>query len=739
MYAEIIPELSIDKILDYEIPQQLESNIKPGLLVKIPLRNHTVTGYVVRIKDSSDVSSCLLIESIVSKQPVLTEELFQLALWISSYYITPLGKTIKTMLPSGVRKGTETKKQYFITREKSREELASTAVLIQKTAPAQAAVLSTIVKAQKGMLLSELLEESSCQADAVKALIHKKLLSYQLVKTDESILRDEEYFYSPAKQLREEQQKALDAILQSIQEKQFCVKLLHGVTGSGKTEIYMQAISETLAMNKTALMLVPEISLTSQTTQRFKSRFREKIAVIHHRISEGNKNDIWQQVSTGECKIVIGARSAIFSPLPNIGLIIIDEEHEHSYKNAEDSPPYNARDVAVMRGKIASCPVILGTATPSCESYQNAVSGKYQLLLLKQRPANVKLPQVQIVDMRKEYEKNKGFTIFSSVLLDAIEKATAQGEQALLFLNRRGYHTTLTCAQCKTVVQCPHCSCSLTFHKTKNALFCHLCGLEMIPPRQCPSCKAPSMMKFSGIGTEKIESMLHALFPERKILRADADSTRHKGSLEKIFTQFRTGKADILLGTQMIAKGLHFPEVTVVGVLQCDPSLNIPDFRAQESVFQLIMQVSGRAGRGLCPGTVFLQTSFPENDTIQKAAKQDYESFFASEAEIRKQFLFPPFSHIVKLIYQGEDPVLVEQTAQEQATFFQTHLPPSCLCHPALPCGHAKISDKYRFQVLLRGPSVRTMTNIIPLADKKNKIPSQVARFCDVDPLSTFF
>ncbi len=739
MYAEVIPDVAIKKRLDYAIPTELESLVVPGVYVEVPIRGRRVAGYVVAVKETCAVASPSLIAKMVSDGPVLTADLFQLALWMSSYYATSIGKTIRTMLPAGVRKGVRGKRQCFVMRAVSRDEMVEQTVALREKAPSQANVLTVMLKAKKGMLLTDLLEQALCQASAVEALVEKGFLSTQLVRCDRSLLTGEEYFYTSPKNLRDEQQVAVESIQRSLGKGEFAVKLLHGVTGSGKTEVYMQAIQTALDMGKGVLMLVPEISLTAQTTQRFKGRFREKIAIIHHRLSDGDRQETWSLIAKGACSIVIGARSAVFSPIHNLGLIIIDEEHEHSYKHNDDSPSYHARDIGVVRGKITNATVVLGSATPSVESYHNAVVGKYELLTLKARPSSATLPVVHIVDMKKEYDKAKGITYFSDMLLQKIDEKTKRGEQVMLFLNRRGYHTTLTCKQCSKVVICAHCECAMTFHRAANRLACHLCGFEQDPPLLCPSCKVPSMMKFTGVGTEKVEAMLHGIFPHLRSLRADADSTRHKGSLEKILTDFRTGKADILIGTQMIAKGLHFPEVTLVGILNCDASLHIPDFRAQESVFQLIMQVAGRAGRGLSPGEVILQTSLPENETIQKASKQDYAAFFDTEVALRKLFLFPPYTHIVKFVFQGEDARQVEAVATQHANHFQKLLSSQFSCHPALPCGHAKIQDKWRFQVLVRGPSVTAVTALIEQIDKSAPISSGVQRFCDVNPTSTFF
>ena len=739
MFAEILLEVSIRKPLDYSIPPELANTVVPGVWVEVPLRHRTSRGYVLTIKQTSAISSPLPIKAVLSDGPIITEDLFRLAVWMASYYATPIERILKTMLPSGGRKGVGVKRQYLVGRAKTRDELVLLLRELQQKAPAQAKVIEILLQAKKGIFLSELVEQASCTPSVIKSLCDKGLVKCDLVRSDQPLLNGETYFKTSAKMLLPEQQLAFDTIAMALSRGTFSVHLLFGVTGSGKTEVYMQAIEAALKTGKGVLMLVPEIALTTQTILRFQSRFDTPLAILHHRLSEGERHEAWSEIRKGNRRIVIGARSAVFSPIPNLGLIIIDEEHEHSYKQTDDSPAYHARDVGIMRGKLTAATVILGSATPALETFYNASTQKYTLLTLSQRPSDAMLPHVHIVDMRREYEKVKGITLFSELLLDKLQQRTAKGEQTMLFLNRRGYHTTSTCMQCSTVIKCTHCDGALTFHKSHNMLACHLCGLQTPPPDICPQCRTPSMIKYRGVGTEKIESMLRGIFPGTRLLRADADSTRHKGSLEKILHDFRTGKADVLIGTQMIAKGLHFPEVTLVGVLNCDASLNIPDFRAQESVFQLITQVAGRAGRGLIPGEVILQTGLPDHPTILAAASQDYLSFYNDESAIRKTFHFPPYTHIVKFVFHGVNEKVVQEAATSWAEALQKQLPSHFICHPALPCGHAKINDRWRYQCLVRGPSVISVTALAEQLDRTVKLPAGVQRFCDVDPTSTFF
>ena len=480
--------------------------------------------------------------------------------------------------------------------------------------------------------------------------------------------------------------------------------------------------------------------MTAQTIERFRSRFDERIAILHHRLSQGERFDEWHRIHRGEAKIVIGARSAVFSPIQNLGLIIVDEEHENSYKQNEESPCYHARDVAVMRGMKSNAVVILGSATPSIESYYNALRNKYILSPLPVRADSASLPSIKIVDMKHEHDKAKGAAIFSDVLLEGIKKRAAVGEQTILFLNRRGYHTTLQCQQCSQSVKCRHCDIALTFHLGDNHLACHQCNFSLQPPpSQCPTCKHPNPMKYRGIGIELAQKALHAILPDIRSIRLDADTTRHKGSHQRLLKDFGTGKADVLIGTQMIAKGLHFPEVTLVGILNSDPALNIPDFRASETAFQLITQVAGRAGRGAVLGEVILQTCLPENTTLKLAAQQKYEQFYHEEVSVREIFKYPPFTNLIKITCSGLEMQAVKQYAEILRIALLNHLPEAFELHPVIPCGHAKIKDKFRFQLLIKGPHVLVFNRALEEVLQKVKISKKVKILVDVNPLSTFF
>lgn len=740
-YASVILDVSLDKALEYGIPPELESKIKRGVRVEVPVRGFLRSGYILAVKDKPDFPRVQPIAS--ASETAIPEDLFDLALWIAKYYCTSLNQVLQTIIPATIRGDTKPKEQLYVMRAKPREQLQELCEQIRNTNSAQASVLDVMLKVTKGILLSELLEQTKGSRSPVETLTKKGYLTVDIVRVDRSPLINEQYFQTKHKTLNSDQSQALQKIVSSLEETRFETHLLYGVTGSGKTEVYLQAIDKALQLGKGTIMLVPEIALTTQTIERFRSRFEGHIAILHHRLSNGERCDEWHKIRRGDAAIVIGARSAIFSPVKNLGLIIVDEEHETSYKQSDDMPCYHARDVAVMRGKMSNSTVILGSATPSLESYYNAQQGKYTLSLLNNRADAASMPKVTIVDMKIEFERSKGFTNFSELLLDGIKKRHACGEQSILFLNRRGYHTTLFCKECSNPVRCAHCDVALTFHKGENALACHLCGFTLSPPpSNCPSCRHPNPMKFRGVGTEQIEKALHAIFPDIRTLRMDADTTRHKGSHQRLFRAFGTGKADVLIGTQMIAKGLHFPSVTLVGVLNSDNSLNIPDFRASETVFQLITQVAGRSGRGTIPGEVIVQTCMPDNSTIQLAAQQNYEKFYAEEIETRKMFNYPPHTQMVKITFSGPDASMTSQTAERVRQGLIYHLGDEAYeVNAVIPAGYAKVKDKFRYQFLIRGPAILPINRALGALQQQQgfKLPKDIKMRVDINPTSTYF
>jgi len=510
--------------------------------------------------------------------------------------------------------------------------------------------------------------------------------------------------------------------------------LLHGVTGSGKTEVYLQAIAHVLARGGGAIVLVPEIALTPQTVQRFAGRFGGRVAVLHSALSEGERFDEWHRIRDGGARVVVGPRSAIFAPVADLALIVVDEEHEPSYKQ-DEAPRYNARDTAVMRGWMEGCGVILGSATPAMESWANARRGKYVLARIENRVEDRSMPTVEIADMRLETARAGHAQVFSQRLLEAMRDRLAGGEQVILFLNRRGYATSLVCPKCGFVAECEACSVAYTYHQTDSRLRCHICGACATVPAACPGCGDPAF-RYAGFGTQRIETIVKTCFPQARVARLDADAAARKHGSDEILAEFRTGRTDILIGTQMIAKGHHFPNVTLVGVLLADSSLHMPDYRAGERTFQLLAQVSGRAGRGEIPGHVIVQTYTPDHPAIEAARTADFERFAEQELRLRRDGGFPPYSHVVCLTFKGRDEGKVAFAANALRKALAPLLPAGADCPEPMPSPLARAKGDYRYQMLLRAPAARALVASLRQALKTAPPPDAVTLAVDVDALS---
>ncbi len=530
-----------------------------------------------------------------------------------------------------------------------------------------------------------------------------------------------------------EQKEALSAIKKCIDDSIHKVFLLHGVTGSGKTEVYLQSIEHALKLNKSSIILVPEISLTPQTVARFKARFKDSIAVLHSRLLGSKRMSEWERIRSGEAHIVVGARSAIFAPVKNLGLVVVDEEHETSYKQ-EDVPRYNARDVAIKRAEISGASVILGSATPSLESFYKARKGLYVLVELPERIDSKLLPEVNIVDMREELTRSKKLPIFSHPLKTWIEKDISQGKQVILFLNRRGFSTFISCRKCGYVITCKRCSVSLTYHFHTKKLTCHHCNYKMSPPDICPQCQS-SYLRYWGIGTEKVESEIHRLFPSARISRMDTDATHKRGTHEKVLSKFKKGLLDILVGTQMIAKGLDFPKVTLVGVVSADTALNLPDFRSAERTFNLLTQVAGRAGRGDLGGRVIIQTYTPGHYAIQAAKNHDYNSFYGKEISFRKELNLPPFTHMVSLTFRtyNEENVLKAAEKLKKSLEKKDTSKKVKVLGPA-PSVIPRVRGMYRWNLFLTSDNVENITSLLKKVLKGRKKEKGVMIAVDVEP-----
>lgn len=529
------------------------------------------------------------------------------------------------------------------------------------------------------------------------------------------------------------QNQALKLIKECIDSKKHEVFLLHGVTGSGKTEVYLQAIAHALELGRSSIMLVPEISLTPQTVARFKARFKEKIAVLHSRLLGSRRALEWERIASGEAQIVVGVRSAIFAPVKNLGLVVVDEEHETSYKQ-DGVPRYNARETAIKRSEISGAVVILGSATPSLESFYAARNGRYKLIELSERIDSRLLPEVEIVDMRDELSRRKKMSIFSQPLKMWIEKDISEGKQIILFLNRRGFSTFISCRKCGYVLGCKRCNVSLTYHFHAKKLNCHHCNYKMDAPNVCPQCNS-AYVKYWGIGTEKVESEVHRLFPNARIARMDTDATRKRGTHEKVLTMFKEHKIDILVGTQMIAKGLDFPKVTLVGIVSADTALNIPDFRAGERTFNLLTQVAGRAGRGDLGGRVIIQTYTPGHYAIQAAKNHDYNSFYGKEISFRKELNLPPFCHMTVLTLRGKkDETVLKVSESLRDKLIQKDKAKKVEVLPPAPAPISRMKGMYRWNIYLKSDESRDMTSLIRKVMKGRNREAGVTVTVDVDP-----
>src|SRR5437867_639919 len=582
-YIRVLIDRAIHRELDYLVPETLAERVGVGSRIRVPFRDKSALATVVAVLERSEAQGLRPIEAVVGDAPALSEQLLELARWISVYYCCPIEAVMRSLLPQVIRRAEiGWKKQLFVlpARKIDREEFEK----LQRRAPRQAELLEVISRLEAPVRAADLLRQTSLENQTLRALVKRGLAELR----EEAVVRDphagEQFIATSNLVLNEEQTHALNEIVQGLDAPESARPiLLHGVTGSGKTEIYLQAIRGALDHGRTAIVLVPEISLTPQTVERFKGRFAEAqdaVAVLHSHLSEGERHDEWHKIHSGRARIVIGARSAVFAPLKHLGLIVVDEEHETTYKQ-EEAPRYHARDVAVVRAKIEKCVVVLGSATPSLESYHNATTGKYRLATLTHRVDEKQMPLMRVVDLRQERRKERAIAILSGKLRAAIADRLEKREQTILFLNRRGFSTSLLCSNCGEARNCPNCSVALTFHRHVARLNCHLCGHTAAVPKKCQSCGQDTLI-YAGFGTEKVEATVAHIFPKAAVRRMDADSMTRKEAYRETLRNFRTGKIEILVGTQMIAKGLHFPNVTLVGIINADLSLHLPDFRAGE-------------------------------------------------------------------------------------------------------------------------------------------------------------
>ncbi|GEM03482.1 primosomal protein N' [Halolactibacillus miurensis] len=753
-----VPASNIDRFFDYLIPDHLLGALEVGMRVIVPFGNRTIMGYVLHTVNETtlDESRLKAIKATLDVQPVLTKELIDLGQWLAESTMSFFISSFQAMLPQALKatydkslhRLEEPKNQQLadlfdgrdyiafdelsehiplrVINEEIKEKTVEWDYHVTTNESYKFVQMVEVVgtEAEFDAYLAELTKQSKKQFELVQYFLDhpatqplkqvlsenqttrntlNKLKDHQLIRLVKQQVNRDPYQGQTEKTipltLAPQQQAALDAIVSKMDQNLPDTFLLHGVTGSGKTEVYLQAIDHAIKQGKEAIVLVPEISLTPMMVERFKRRFGDAVAVLHSALSKGERFDEWRKIQKKQVSVAVGARSAIFAPFENLGMIIIDEEHESTYKQ-EDHPRYHVRDVAKKRAIYHACPVVLGTATPTLETYARAKKGVYHLIEMPERINQSVMPKVTIQDMREELHQGNR-TMFSRQLKEAIQQRIDKQEQVVLFLNRRGYSTFVMCRDCGHTVECPDCDISLTYHQRDHRLKCHYCNYSEPMPKVCPNCESESI-RFFGTGTEKVEEALNETFPEARIIRMDVDTTRKKGAHERLLKQFGKKQADILLGTQMIAKGLDFPDVTLVGVLAADGLLNLPDFRAAEKTFQLLTQVSGRAGRHELTGEVIIQTYTPEHYSVLFAKEYDYHGFFKQEMTLRKAYQYPPYYFLTLITVTHENRLKAEEVTRVIQKLLNKHLTEQAIILGPTPSPIERIKGRYRFQCMVK-------------------------------------
>jgi primosomal protein N' (replication factor Y) (superfamily II helicase) len=769
---------------DYSIPASIASGLKAGQRVQVPLGrgNRPVVGYCTAVGTKLAGSRPLKpVARVIDERPLLAPAMLRLAAWMSDYYLCTLGQVLQAIVPAGVRGKAGTREMTFLSvPNEVRDQLAAGTL---KLGEKQEVALRILAAAPRPLSPPELAQAAKCTLGPISELRKKKLVKaavrrIQQVDIEPEVTPREDHLH-----LNPDQQAALDAILAALRDRRHETTLLHGVTGSGKTEVYIRAIDEVIQYGRQAIVLVPEISLTPQTKSRFQSRFAH-VAVLHSHLSDAERHWHWQQIAQGQIEVVVGARSAVFAPTPNLGLIVIDEEHDGSFKQGE-APRYHARDVALRRAAMECVPLVLGSATPSLESWHAAtrkgtedrgqgtgaevqspmskVEGQSQeptnsdlrtstldlptpqplapspftLIDMPRRVSDRPLPGVATIDLRTEFQNRASRGAISRSLNRAIEEALREGGQVILLLNRRGYSTHIQCPACGHVVKCPHCDLALTHHREGDEALCHYCDFVMAAPPRCLRCQFDGI-RYGGFGTERLEAEIKSRFPGEVVLRMDSDTMQKPGSHERALAEFKSGKVRILLGTQMIAKGLDFPNVTLVGVINADTTLHFADLRAAERTFQLVTQVAGRTGRGDKGGRVLVQTFSPDHYAIQAAIDHDYRAFAEAELPSRKEHLYPPFASLIRLIVRGESDKLTEHFADALGEKLQSTIEASGIEHRVLgpaPCPIAKLRGLFRYHVLASSPDSERLRACVRGVIEQLEVVEGVQWVVDVDPL----
>ncbi len=743
MIVGVHPLAGFDKLLHYRVPESMSDVTALGSLVRVPVGRSLRLGIVGAVGAPTDfpVERLKAIVQVLHPFPAMPPELLELARWMSAYYAAGLDNVIETMLPAAVRNGATVKveKSLAIARKLDAAELAA----LEKRAPQQARLYRFLEQQFRPQKKSLVLSRLGATAAVATALVKRGVLREEVRRVERVAYEDDyaagELVASQPHALNSGQAAAVAAMDATLAENKFSVSLLHGVTGSGKTEVYLRAIDTALKTGGGVIFLVPEVALTPQTVARLRSRLEaiapaHRCVVWHSHLSDGERFDGWLALATGEARVVVGARSAIFAPVQNLRLIVVDEEHEPAYKQ-DETPRYHGRDVAVMRAKLAGAVCLLGSATPSLESFANAQAGKYRLLQLNERVDARKLPFIDIVDLKIEAMRQRALPSLSRKLVDAMQARFERREQTILFINRRGYSSSMLCTKCGHVEECVHCSIALTYHRADEMLRCHLCGDQKPAPARCPQCGAPDI-RWKGLGTQRVEEAVRRVLPRARIERMDTDAMAKKNRFREVLSQFRAGKIDVLVGTQMIGKGLDFPNVTLVGLVDADMSMHIPDFRANERTFQLLVQVAGRAGRGDRAGEVIVQTFTPQAEAIQFSRQADFAGFAESEMKIRRDFHYPPYRHLIHHLFRGPNPEKLKFFAESWAKLVEKEIGERVELRGPSASPIEKIKDEYRWQLWY---FTNAVTKVVPQLVKLRDAfawPDDITQVLDVDPVN---
>ncbi len=713
---------------DYLVPDGLA--LEAGCRVKVPLGrgNRSVVGYCVAVGFKPAAGRRLkAVAQVLDAQPLLSPSMLRVTRWMAEYYLCPWSQVLDAVVPAGVRQKAGTRDVTLLSVKP--EVVARIGEL--KLSGKQAEVLRILSTSPRPLSAQQLAARAGCTVAPIQSLRKKGLLAETVERLSTVRAAEAPVPREAAHELNEDQVAALATIRDALHAAEHRTILIHGVTGSGKTEVYIRAIEEVVRFGRQAILLVPEISLTPQTVARFRARF-DRVAVLHSHQSDVERHEHWRRIARGEVEVIVGARSAIFAPTPHLGLILLDEEHESTFKQ-ESAPRYHARDVALRRAADQNVPLVLASATPSLESWQRAATGDFQLVEMPRRVFNRPLPAVRTIDLRDEAHNKLSRGAISRPLHQAMEAALRDGGQVILLLNRRGFSTHIQCPACGHVEKCPQCELPLTFHRHSSLAICHYCDYQIQVPTACPDCKSPGL-RFGGLGTQKLEAEVRARFPSYSCLRMDTDSMQQRGSHERALASFRDGQVRILLGTQMIAKGLDFPNVTLVGVINADTALNLPDFRASERTFQLVTQVAGRTGRGAQGGRVLVQTFAPETPAILAAVRHDYAAFARSELPHREAAGYPPFASMVRIVVRGESEPNTRALADEIGMRLRAKATDGVRVLGPAPAPMTKLRGQYRYQIQLQAVESELLRTVVCAATGNLKLPEGLVWTVDVDP-----